>query len=165
MNTVDPRTGESDTWLVDLVRRTSSSFTSDPGVEWLPRWSPDGRQIAFAASRGGIPNLYVKGLAAADEGQALVTPGLDVQFPWDWIGTSAGQFILYMDRGETTGLDIMLLPLQGDRKPVPWLQTKYGEFEASVSPDRRWVAYVSTATRSREVYGRPTRGRSPLSAA
>ena len=154
VSTVDPRTGTSDIWLVDRARGTSTRFTADPGVEWAPTWSPDARQIAFAAHGGGIPNLQVKSVTAGDNQESLVPPGRDVQLPWDWVKTPAGQFILYMDRGETTGVDIMLLPMQGERKPVPWLQTKFDEWDARVSPDRTWVAYDSTASGRREVYVR-----------
>ena len=39
--------------------------------------------------------------------------------------------------------DIMTLPLTGEAKPVAYLQTKYSETFATVSPDGRWVAYQS----------------------
>jgi Tol biopolymer transport system component len=153
VNIVDPRTATSDVWLLDLSRGTSSRFTFETGVEWCPVWSPDAKQIAFAGngSGGRIPTLCVKGLADAGSGESLVPPGGEVQFPWDWARTPAGQFILYPDRSPTTGSDLMLLPLQGERKPGPWLRTRFDENEARVSPDGRWVAYVSNESGRREV--------------
>jgi serine/threonine protein kinase len=158
VNIVDGRTASTDVWLFDLARGASSRFTSDPGVEWFPAWSPDGKRMAFVASGAGIPNLHVKGLADTGSGEPLVPPGGDVQFPWDWVQTPAGQFILYPDRTPATGLDVMVLPLQGERKPRAWLRTRFDEGDARVSPGGRWVAYVSTASGRREVYVRPFDG-------
>jgi Tol biopolymer transport system component len=158
VNTVDRRTGTSDVSIFDLPRGTFSRFTFDPGVEWFPAWSPDSRRIAFAANRPGMPNLHVKGLSDAAGDEALVPPGAAVHFPWDWVQTSEGQFIVYSDRGEKTGLDLMLLPLQGARTPRPLVATRFGETEARISPDRKWVAYVSNETRQRQVYVRPFNG-------
>jgi len=156
VNIVDPRTASTDVWLVDLVRNASSRFTFDSGVEWFPIWSPDGKRIAFAGngSGGRAPTLYVKGLADAGSGESLVPPGGQVQFPWEWAQTPVGQFILYTESMPATGLDLMLLPLQGERKPRPWLRTRFDESDARVSPDGRWVAYVSTESGRREVYVR-----------
>ena len=153
INIVDPRTASTDVWLLDLSRGGSSRrFTFDSGVEWGPAWSPDAKRIAFAGngSGGKMPSLYVKGLADAGSGESLVPPAGEPQFPWDWAQTAAGQFILYPDRTPATGSDLMLLPLQGDRKPRPWLRTRFDESDARVSPDGRWVAYVSTESGRRE---------------
>ena len=154
VNIVDPRTASTDVWLINFSRGGSSRFTFDTGVEWGPAWSPDAKRIAFAGngSGGRMPSLYVKGLADAGSGEPLVPPGGEPQFPWDWAQTAAGQFILYPDRTPTTGSDLMLLPLQGDRKPRPWLRTAFDESEARVSPDGRWVAYFSNESGRREVY-------------
>ena len=157
----DRRTGTVDVWVFDLVRGTSSRFTFDPGVEWSPVWSPDGRQIAFAADRSAVPNLNVKGFEDTGRGEQMVEPSSGwVQFPWDWAQTPQGQFIIYADGTRETGNDLMLLPLQGERKPRPFLRTKFDEDDARFSPDGRWVAYVSNESGRREVYLRPFEGSS-----
>ena len=57
-----------------------------------------------------------------------------------------------------TSNDILALPLNGDRKPRPWLRTEFQEAQAQISPDGRWVAYASNETRRFEVYVRPLAG-------
>jgi hypothetical protein len=47
-----------------------------------------------------------------------------------------------------------LLPLKGDRKPVPYLRTPFNEITAAVSPDGHWLAYDSDETGTSEIYVR-----------
>ena len=44
------------------------------------------------------------------------------------------------------------MPLFGDRKPFPVLQTPFAETDPRFSPDGRWLAYASDETGGREVY-------------
>jgi Tol biopolymer transport system component len=62
-----------------------------------------------------------------------------------------GRFILYVTAG-VTGTDVWALPLFGDRKPFPYLQTRFGEYPAVFSPDGGWVAYTSNESGQPEVY-------------
>ena len=48
-----------------------------------------------------------------------------------------------------------VLPLQGDRKPLPLLRTEFDELDGRFSPDGHWVAYVSNESGRYEVYVRP----------
>ncbi len=47
------------------------------------------------------------------------------------------------------------LPLFGDRKPVPYLQTGFDVAGGQFSPDGKWIAYVSNESGKYEVYVRP----------
>ena len=44
------------------------------------------------------------------------------------------------------------MPLSGDRKPRPYLQTPFNELGGRVSPDGHWLAYVSDESDRQEVY-------------
>jgi hypothetical protein len=44
------------------------------------------------------------------------------------------------------------LPLFGERKPFPYLQTSFNEMSAKLSPSGQWLAYVSDETRREEIY-------------
>ena len=47
-----------------------------------------------------------------------------------------------------------MLPLTGDRKPFPFLQTEASEAAGQLSPDGRWMAYTSDESSSFEIYVR-----------
>ena len=44
-----------------------------------------------------------------------------------------------------------LLPLTGDRKPRPFLQTPFDKIQARISPDARWIAYTTNESGSFQV--------------
>ena len=48
--------------------------------------------------------------------------------------------------------DVWTLPLFGDRKPVPYLQTEFSEGGGEYSPDGNWIAYWSDESGNDEVY-------------
>ena len=77
--------------------------------------------------------------------------------PWfaGMTGMSYGRFLVYETENAKTLLDVWLLPLTGDRKPIPFLQTEFGEGQGRLSPDSRWLAYVSNETGRNEVYLQP----------
>ena len=51
-----------------------------------------------------------------------------------------------------TQADLWVLPMTGDRKPVPFLSTPFHEGRGQFSPDGKWVAYTSDESGGNEVY-------------
>ena len=68
----------------------------------------------------------------------------------DW--SPDGRFLLYRVQDPKMGFDIWALPLEGDQKPFPVLQTSYEEREPQFSPDGKWIAYQSNETGRFEIY-------------
>jgi Tol biopolymer transport system component len=60
-----------------------------------------------------------------------------------------------MDGSPNTSADIWALPMQGEQKPLPVLQTQFNESWGTFSPDGRWVAYASDESGASEIYVRP----------
>ena len=54
--------------------------------------------------------------------------------------------------------DIWALPLDGDRKPFPVVQTNFDEEAAQFSPDGKWIAYQSDESGRVEIYVQPFPG-------
>ena len=142
-------TGTRDIWLIDIGRGLPARFTFGPMYNWLPIWSPDGSRILFASNRDGPINLYQKPASGAAMEEALFKSNED-KFPTDW--SADGQFILYDVIDPKTRGDLWILPLSGDRKPFPYLQTQFTERQAQFSPDGHWIAYSSDVSGQFEVY-------------
>ncbi len=142
-------------WIYDLVRGLRTRFTFDPSDQFTSIWSPDGSRIVFNSRRKGSLDLYQKAASGAGSEEVLLEDNLD-KFPTSW--SPDGRFILYVSVGPSKGNDLLVLPLTGDRKPFPILQTQFSEPEGRISPDGRWVVYLSNESGRNEVYVAPFPG-------
>ena len=50
--------------------------------------------------------------------------------------------------------EVWVLPLECDRKPIPFLTARFNQGQARFSPDGHWVAYTSNESGRDEVYVR-----------
>src|SRR5215813_2614530 len=132
--------GNRDIVLIDVGSGNLTRFTFDPGTDIFPVWSPDGSRIVFASDREGPRHLYQKNASGAGKEELLLKTDAN-KIPMDW--SPDGRFIMYVVNDPKTKLDLWVLPLFGDQKPVPFLQTDANERLARFSPDGRYVAYVS----------------------
>jgi Tol biopolymer transport system component len=145
--------GNTDIWLIDDARMTR--FTFDPSLEQAPTWSPDGTRIVFSSNRKGRLDLYQKRSNGAGSEEPLLETPL-AKGPSAW--SPDGRFLLYQTQGLKTGLDIWVLPLDGERKPFVFVQSSSTERYGQFSPDGRWVAYQSDESGQYDIYVRPFTG-------
>jgi eukaryotic-like serine/threonine-protein kinase len=145
----DPGSGLTDVWLYDLMHGTNSRFTLGPQLNDAPVWSPDGGHIAFRANQAnGMPNVYQRATRGAAQDEALDKA---LRMPMDW--SRDGRYIIEETQPvSSTGFDIWVLPLFGERKPFPYLQTKFNERLPKLSPNGEWLAYQSNDSGRYEVY-------------
>jgi Tol biopolymer transport system component/DNA-binding winged helix-turn-helix (wHTH) protein len=142
-------TGGTDLWMLDVGRAVWSRFTSRPGINIYPVWSPDDRTIVFASDAPF--NLFRKDASGANSEQRL-THSPNPQFPMDW--SRDGRFILYEeDNASGKRRSLWILPAAaGEGKPRPYLQTPFNEYMGRFSPDSRRVAFQSNESGRYEVY-------------
>jgi Tol biopolymer transport system component len=139
---------KGDIWILELARGTLTRFTFDPSTDRRAVWSPDGSRVAFTSNRSGRDHLYQR-LATGAGGDELLLPDAGVTAD-DW--SSDGRFLLYEANRPGTNTDLWILPMTGDRKPFPFLQTEFDETHGQFSPDGRWITYVSNESGQPEVY-------------
>lgn len=145
---------QSAIWLQDVGRDVISRFTFRPGVIINPVWAPDGKRLTFATQglSGYSRDIYVKPSSDGGREELLLHGGVNT-FTRDW--SSDGQWIVYELQGQTTGVDLWLLPLEGDRKPIPYLQTPFNERFGRFAPGPgapRWMAYQSNESGQMQIY-------------
>jgi Tol biopolymer transport system component/tRNA A-37 threonylcarbamoyl transferase component Bud32 len=141
--------GVADLWLFDTDRGSSTRFTFAAVGDNSGVWSPDGSRIVFSANRNGRSELYLRSTSGAAVDQPLLRTDADLN-PDDW--SRDGRFIFYESFTTNTRIDLWYLPVDGDRKPVPYLQTEFNEAHARLSPDGKWLAYASDETGRPEIY-------------
>jgi serine/threonine-protein kinase len=66
-----------------------------------------------------------------------------------------GRYTLLRSEGSAQGTRYLLVLESGDSLPRPLVRSRYDNFAMTLSPDGRWLAYVSDESGSREVYVRP----------
>ena len=144
-----------DVWLYDVARGLKTRLTFDAADELALIWSPDGSRAVFNSRRNGQLDLYQKAADGSGTEDVLLEDNRQ-KTPVSW--SADGRFILYRSGGGPTGNDLFVLPLSGDRKPIPFVNTQFGEVTGAFSPDGRWVAYVSNESGRNEVYVAPFPG-------
>ncbi|UCF38227.1 MAG: PD40 domain-containing protein, partial [Acidobacteriota bacterium] len=142
----------TDIWVHDLERLTRTRLTFE-GSNQLPKWSPDGTAVIFASNHEGESHLYSKSADGTGQAERLTTtPGV-IQVPGDF--TPDGNALVFQRLEFETSTDLYLLSLDSNRTTRPLLKTRFNEVEPAISPDGRWIAYVSDESGRHEVYVRP----------
>jgi len=136
-------------WLLDSRDGEATRFTFGSEFAAFPAWSPDSSRIIFVSNRGGTQNLYEKPVNGGKEEEILLK-SKEVKEGNDW--SRDGRFLFYSAADPKT--NICVLPLEGNKKPVPFLATEFYESSPAISPDGRWVAYNSNESGRTEVYVR-----------
>lgn len=136
-----------DIWLIDLAQG-GSRMTSHPSVDLMPIWSPDGDSIIFASNRDGPSDLYRMAASGTDKADPVVRSST-VKHPSDW--SSTADVVVYDSNDPQTSWDIWTLRLR-DGASTPFLQTEFAEGFGRLSPDGRWMAYVSNESGTNEVF-------------
>lgn len=88
------RTGAFDIWVMSVDGTGQTDLTADAGNDQTPRWSPDGRRIAFSSDRDGGRGIFVMG--ADGSAPVRVTSGTDYWPAW----TADGGKIVFNRDGE-----------------------------------------------------------------
>jgi len=140
-------------WLYDMQGAAQPIKLASRGSNY-PVWSPSSGNVVFQRT---APTGFGLLTVAADGSALEPTPLLtgDETIPEDW--SKDGTRLLYQATRARTGTDLMLLDRAGGNRR-PWLETPFNEAEARVSPDGKWVTYVSDQTGKAEVWIRPFEG-------
>lgn len=139
-------------WERSVIDGRERLLISSTGwIRTRPRWSPDGRNIAYLRSRANTSGqreaAAVAILPASGGEERLITGPDDVAMvPTDW--SPDGQWILGACRsdpglGVTTCVMPSSGPSSGSRVRVLASDRRRNMFEQRFSPDQRWITFVA----------------------
>jgi eukaryotic-like serine/threonine-protein kinase len=142
-------------WSLDLERNTKTRITFDQQTVHQPSWSPDGSQVVFVAGlpQGGS-NLDIR-IKASDGSGPEKTMSAEPH-AYHYPGWSPdGKYLTYLwGKGEKM-VSLWIMPVAGDAPPVAIVQPPSDQsniYNYRISPDGRFVAYVSDESGTNELY-------------
>ncbi len=137
-------------YVFEPARDTTTQLTFGEASGNFPKWSPDGATIAFGSNRDGEYDIYRKP-ANTPGGDTVLLKNRQNKFLMDW--SRDGRFLLYGEADPATGKEgLWVLPLEGDKKPQPYLAPDFDYRGARFSPDGRFVAYDSDEASTVQVF-------------
>jgi Tol biopolymer transport system component len=141
-----------DLWMITLTNGLATRLTaqSQSRVGGRPCWSPDGSRVAFSSNRNGPTNIYQKVVDAAEDEELIYQSTGPFKEVDAW--SPDGRYLLFEQIDPIGAWNLWLLPLQGERKPVPYAHSSSGTVAGSISPDGRWAAYSSPEGGKTQVY-------------
>jgi Tol biopolymer transport system component len=150
----------TDIWIKQLPTGPVSRLTLYPGEHRAPAWTPDGREITFLSDRPiGADTVRRADRFGLWEQPADGTgePRLlwEKNAPTDGFLSPDGRWLVLGASGSQAGGDILAAQPGVDSAARRMVATEYDEGGAALSPDSRWLAYVSDEQGQHEVFVRP----------
>ena len=137
-----------DIWVLNLSRATRSRVTFE-GSDQFPDWSGDGQRVVYNTLRGAN-GVYWKPVGGGSAEQLADNAGKQI---FEAIVTHDARRVIYRVGGIPGDLYFVHRDSLGERHPL--LTSRFDERSPAVSPDDRWLAYVSDETGRDEVYVQP----------
>jgi serine/threonine-protein kinase len=152
---VSPRqTGADDLWVGEFARGTVVRLTSGINDSFAPRWSPDGHFIAYSNRDTGNEDIYrIRGDGTGVPERIFEAKDLDTAVS-DW--TRDGRTLLFDGSSKTSSgqTQVWMLDLATRQAKRVFEDARAPVRDATLSPDGRWLAYVSEESGQEEVYVR-----------
>jgi Tol biopolymer transport system component len=140
-----------DLWMQDLARATFTRLASrDAVTNGFPTWTADGR-VLYRTPAG----LKMHTTDGGGDGE-LIRGTSEFDYPGSVTGD--GETLVFLRSSQKTSFDIYTLPLRDPAKVRPVVDTSAYEGGARLSPDGRWLIYISNESGRNEVYLRPFPG-------
>ena len=140
-----------DVWIKQLDRGPKSRITFGGAGNYNPAWTSDGRYVSYVSNRDGRDRLWRRRADGVGPEEEVLDLGRDLlETRW----SRDGRWLLLSVLGGAS-LDLYVMQLGVDSAPKPLLAESHDEGLPAVSPDGRWLAYVSTETGEPQVFVRP----------
>ncbi|HEY3222120.1 MAG TPA: BTAD domain-containing putative transcriptional regulator [Gemmatimonadales bacterium] len=138
-------------WIKRLDRGPSVTLTLEGNNNFGPAWTPDGRSVTFSSDHAtGATDLWTE---RADGGASAVMQLHEQRNLFNAGWSPDGKWLIFRTDVSSPGSgDILAIRPGIDTAPVPVVATRFTEMTPALSPNGRWLAYVSNETGEDEVY-------------
>jgi serine/threonine-protein kinase len=146
--TVEEPGENRDVWVFDLERGTRSRLTSGGAADFHPVWTPSGDRVIYVSEQP-VFDLYWRPADGSGPAAPLLVTPFD-KFPWSF--TPDGSALLLV-HSVLPRAQLWIAPLDGTGQAEVLLESELGELGTpALSPDGRWLVYVSDESGRDEIY-------------
>jgi Tol biopolymer transport system component len=138
-------------WVHDLDTRAATQLTFHADNA-CPIWSPDGESLAFRSNMGGRPELYMMPADGSEPPELLL--GAEGS-PTPTGFSPDGSLLLFTRMRPTGGMEVWSVKVGEPASARPVVQVAAGAWGGTISPDGKFLAFVSEQTGRAEVYVQP----------
>ncbi|MEO8564165.1 MAG: protein kinase [bacterium] len=147
---------QRDVWLYDVASGAASRLTTEGRTNERPEWTPDGKRVLYRTDRDGRSTIWWRPADLSAAAQPLLARQDQI---FEAVLSPDGRNIAY--QLDTTGADIYYSALQGDTTPKPIANSRAIESMPRISPDGRWIAFVTDESGTNQIVMQPFPGPGP----
>jgi serine/threonine protein kinase len=140
--------------VLDLPSGAMNRLTFDKASSYMPIWTPDGERIIFTSNRDGIYSIYWKAANGTGDVQKLGSAPDRYLKPYS-CSLDGKTLAIEESNFSFTNYDIGAISMEGDHSRWSLLHEEYIEGQPNISPDGKYVAYVSMESGRLGIYVRP----------
>jgi serine/threonine-protein kinase len=141
----------SDVWLYDLASLNSTRISSGGSANERPEWTPDGERVLYRSDEGIYSSMWWRPADLSVPATLLLAGGVAGIF--EGVIAPDGRTIVYQESS-----NIGIRQLSGNAVPRMVAATAHQEHQARVSPDGKWIAFVTDESGSEQVVVQPFAG-------
>jgi serine/threonine-protein kinase len=145
----------SDIWVRDLATGSLTRLTFEGNLNYRPAWMPDGRTVSFMSDRNaGRTHAYSTRADGSGTSRRETPTAADTTQVDEVVWSRDGRYLIYRTGVADGYRNIFALQL-ADSTQLPLVVSRFDAYGPALSPDGRWLAYVSAESGREEVYVRP----------
>jgi tricorn protease len=141
-----------DLWSMPSSGGTARRLTTGPATDEVPRWSPDGRTIAYQSNQGGDSNLWLLDVAAGTSRQLTADKANDFFHDWHPDGR---RLVFCSERSGNRDIWDVEVESGTTRQLTRHAQA---DDDPTYSPDGRWIAFDSARDGAQAIFVMPADG-------
>ncbi len=147
-----------DLWIKELDEGPRSRFTFEGPINRRPSWSEDGSTVSFISNRAGEYDLWSRPADGSRSSELVLD--VDGRSVLEAFLAPGGEWLVFrqgtaLTSGGSGDSDIYAVPVGADTTATVLVDSDFQDWQPAISPDGRWLAYVSDESGQMEVYVRP----------